>query len=1020
MTATAAQGCDTCNKSSLSLLLLRPSPIALRDKLAPVGSSAVESDEAVMSGLLPQRLPTESRFVLRLLRAGYVHVYIPAPPPGVKNWLVFRVTSDADLVPEGNAYFGAPDTSIACKRTDKHNVMGMKLLNIPQAHRISDLWIAYSANLWNDTLRHRNKANPRAMQQVSLGGGSNNTFQPTVSQLRSKVLEAALTRSSIGVDYRFISVADRVENLAEQLTRAAACHPKTKGKELALVLRDPAAIATELNTLRLRRHELAGLEVKKPEYEHELKSSEALMTLKEVILDGNLVQAQERRAKEEPIVSKQKFDAMPKFDPYSNTDVPRRWEPLEDTKENREKYGVGMGRVVSPGREKQLREEAEEAARVTWAKMEKDYYDESARVEWLASFEKMMKDKHYDPVARYEADWWSARQDSEFCNYFALHFDENDPNEPKQRHSPGAVYAAEVSRALTPAPFCDGMPLTGYLDELSRSPTQPDALMWRALVCNQAAVLPQLAAVADTDLSVASAFVKPKEELHKKVGQEQDLVAYLKEDRYDKVFDLGKGLITLSAEAKNPNAIQKAIVKYSWLSRGLGDIVGAFGLPIANSFVAAAALLATVRGVQASPATQALIQRAFNRALSSQLGQRMVDQALKTLMAGTRLNVPVLISVEYPVHMADHRLAQMRGGFSRQQVENARSSGNTVTVHLLIDSEDLAKYAGDVDDAIVQGAGKVTLPANAPGVLLQPPPGSGRLPVSLSRTQFERAWHRRNELLKLARAAASNALVIDGQRMASTVDGRLALGTVAIAAAGFGKSVCSLSNVKPGEERDWLGFMDASAGLIAAGFELVGFAMTKRLEAAGGIAADSSKLAGMRAIGSFLGAVGGVLGGISAMKKADKAKQAGQSDVMRLYVGSAVMFYGTAVTGTMSVAGAVAETLLKAQARGALSNFFVRRIGQQALQGIATRVGVGGVLALAGVSIPGLGWILLGVGIGFEVFAVMRTPTPLQVWVSRTRFGKSRGTDSESKKFDDWKAEHQALKKLFEPEEKTC
>lgn len=95
---TTTQGCNTCNKSTLSLLLLRPSPVAKMRELTLPGAEAVASDAAVMAGLLPARLPTESRFALRLLRAGYVHVYIPIPPAGVKNWLVYRVTEQADLV----------------------------------------------------------------------------------------------------------------------------------------------------------------------------------------------------------------------------------------------------------------------------------------------------------------------------------------------------------------------------------------------------------------------------------------------------------------------------------------------------------------------------------------------------------------------------------------------------------------------------------------------------------------------------------------------------------------------------------------------------------------------------------------------------------------------------------------------------------------------------------------------------------------------------------------------------------
>ncbi|MDB5773233.1 MAG: hypothetical protein JWM42_3607, partial [Burkholderia sp.] len=329
--------CETCNKSTLSLLLLRPSPIAKRGALVPPGSAAVASDEIAMAGLLPERLPTESRFALRLLRDGYVHVYIASPPPGVKNWLVYRVTDTADLVPDWHPSFKKP---VACK-DDKHNQAGMKLLNIPQAHKINELWIAYSANLWNATLRAKNQANSKAMKHVSLDGRSANTFQPTTENLKSKVLECALGKLSVNgaIDHEFPfhSMAQRVEDLADNLKKAAACHPKTKGKELAVVLSDPVGIASELNALRLRRHELVKDELAKPEIAHPFKSSNALMGLKKIMLDANHLKSYETVS---PVMNRGEFENVMRVKPNPR-DWPAdtRWEPIEPTRENIARFG---------------------------------------------------------------------------------------------------------------------------------------------------------------------------------------------------------------------------------------------------------------------------------------------------------------------------------------------------------------------------------------------------------------------------------------------------------------------------------------------------------------------------------------------------------------------------------------------------------------------------------------------------------------------------------------------------------
>ena len=88
--------------------------------------------------------------------------------------------------------------------------------------------------------------------------------------------------------FAFVSLAAQVDSLADNLRRAAACHPKTKGLELAVVLRDPVGVAAELNALRLRRHELARVEIEKPENAQPLNSSNALLGLKKSVLDVNL------------------------------------------------------------------------------------------------------------------------------------------------------------------------------------------------------------------------------------------------------------------------------------------------------------------------------------------------------------------------------------------------------------------------------------------------------------------------------------------------------------------------------------------------------------------------------------------------------------------------------------------------------------------------------------------------------------------------------------------------------------
>ena len=102
----AQAGCDVCNKSSLSLLLVRPSPVATNSDLYPLGSDSATADSALVTRIIPAGL-TESRPVLRLLRAGYVHLFIPK----TNQWRTWRVTEDTDIIEESNEHFSKPSAN---------------------------------------------------------------------------------------------------------------------------------------------------------------------------------------------------------------------------------------------------------------------------------------------------------------------------------------------------------------------------------------------------------------------------------------------------------------------------------------------------------------------------------------------------------------------------------------------------------------------------------------------------------------------------------------------------------------------------------------------------------------------------------------------------------------------------------------------------------------------------------------------------------------------------------------------
>jgi len=211
------------------------------------------------------------------------------------------------------------------------------------------------------------------------------------------------------------------------------------------------------------------------------------------------------------------------------------WEPLESNRDNTARYGLGMGRVTFPDHDERAVAWARQQTEATWATMTR-YFNESARTDWLKKLASEMKAKHDEPLARFEADWWAARQDALFNDCFGLHFDETDPNKPLgEPLCTGLVYTREVAHATTPAPLTQSKVLKDYLAEMEKDASDPSAVMLRAMVANQAELLPKLQAVLAIEPGLA--------------------LKHLHEKRNDKLYDLGAGMLLGAHGASNPTAV---------------------------------------------------------------------------------------------------------------------------------------------------------------------------------------------------------------------------------------------------------------------------------------------------------------------------------------------------------------------------------------------------------------------------------------------------------------------------------
>lgn len=938
---TSTQHCDKCHKSALSLLVLRPSPVSDAVGMAPAGTTAIKSDAALMQGLLPSRPPTESRFVARLLREGYLHVYVHSQPADVPSWQVYRITEDADLIPESSSFFEAKTACVRCINAN-HNPMGQKLLTIARAHKVTEVWLAYSANLWSDSLRLQNAANPQAMQRILLKGGNANTFSPTEENLKLKVLECGLARwevESTGIEqFKFTSLCAHASFLAADLTRAATNHPKTAGRELAVVLRDPVGIAAELNAIRIRRHGLFLKEIAKPEIAHPLNSSKTVLGMRASLVDLNALASFDKVSplRTEDNFSKEDFPSGAEWHPLSKEEKAVRASGVSDSTKMRDyrafRRGVDMGRIIYEDQEIREAEWIKQQTAAMWAKLER-YYDEDSRVAWQENFDAQMALRHFAPLEKYEIDWRAAADDAQTLEYFTTHFDPNDPNDPLKHHSPGETYAKESGHINEPAPYTKAKALDMYLTMLDKDISDASAILLRALVCNQ------------------SSFFS---EFHKQLTRDPG-----DDGMRDKTFDFLKDIDTLK--------------KYSWYRDGI-------------AFFGVGQLTALTAALFAAAGRSDLVQWAGGRVQRLWAIQQAIEHVRTAAVhggaKGIAPKVTVLISKKVCAAAALAILRSPSGaaaGVTRTQVKNRTRNGQKILLTVLTDTDALRDAGGSTYDV----AGRAT-----PGAVKMGAMAAAGLESAMSEEKFLELYRAEASKMTIAVGAIRRSLASPAGRGISaitmTLDGKLALGTIAVQMIGIYNSLNSIKNARDAQRirAAWFGMFDSAAGLLGGLLQMCAVAVeaTILLQAGAAAAEKSRYLALLRFGASITGAAGGALNAVALWINHKEEKNLANNDAAKLYALSSVMFMGTSLTASLLGAGGLARRAVA----GGTTNVIARALAARGANMVLVTVGA------TALSSTGVGFVLLGIGIAAQIGAIALTPDEIERWLSRSYFGKDR------------------------------
>lgn len=1007
-TNTKTQGCNACNKSSLSLLLLRPSPVPSDSELALPGSQHLQDPGALIQNIAPKRAQPQSKAVLRLLRPGFVHVYVPHPPAGVRwpsppqdmpilhpakgetgKWLHFRVSDSADLIPQNHPTFAQQPYPPRCS-TDGHNKMGARLLTIPDAHLFvgasAEIWVAFSPNPWNATLRKQNRANPAAMQKVMLGGGLNaHSFVPTAQALKDKVLEfSCVPVKGPKVGYRapvypLNAMLDQHEAMAAEMAKACAKRPETAGKAVAVVVSDPVGFAAELNAARLQRHDIAvdayKAKMALPDNAWAVSSYNAYLLLKKLVDDAAYAKALDKHA---PLMKQRDFASMrgtSTFSPWRATEgaaltLQGEWIPLDEHSPKADLTGDVLGRVWHRRSLALAAEEGKSENDEVWADLA-DEFNEKRYAKWKDGIDAWYKQAHTDPLAICEQDWWLACTDASFRNVFALHFDANEAPSVSDSDFGGVRYAREAGQAMVPEPRTKGPALNGYLDQLMASPSEPTAILLRSLQANQQHFLDRLSASAI-------------DQVHK--------------NRSDKIFDFGAGMLL------DERAGAVAASRFKWFNAVTGNALGGYALAALAALDAADALAAAA-GVAAATALQRKI-----RLTNLQIVQQAKDLALQSILQSKVLDRPLVITKTYPVR--EGTLLLTRGGYCSRVQARKSASGATMEISLHTTTQEMQRFMGDMDTALYEGAGRVDVKGAAkPAAVLAAPTAAGA--IVLDEVKFSQLYgatvSRASQTLGLTKRGIEKLSESTFGGVLGALEGRLAVGVILLNGKGVVDTLTSSAEKAKAAGEDWaslwryletddfLGLVDGTSSIMAATTQMYEIGRKLVLERSLGAQVTETYLKhsaatyGLRVFSSLLGVFAGVAQGVLSLRKSADASAQGHLFISELYFYSGLTFFGTVAISLGQGIGAVGEGILAKTVKDGL----LRTVGAR--------------LALIGRFTPPMaGLALLALAVAFEGAAIALTPSRVEDWIAKSKFGKKA-------KFANWEEESVALKALFEP-----
>jgi hypothetical protein len=431
--------------------------------------------------------------------------------------------------------------------------------------------------------------------------------------------------------------------------------------------------------------------------------------------------------------------------------------------------------------------------------------------------------------------------------------------------------------------------------------------------------------------------------------------------------------------------------KYSWM----GDALSLCSVNLIAALTAAA-LSATLNNLSSAQIQKIQHMWGFRQSLDF-LSDAMINGAKNNRAPKMAVLITMEVSAQEAIDMhATRSAAGLNPGVTEASLHAKLAAGERVTLTLLTDTDALASVDHDpMKAAKSANVGKLKMDT-ATAHVLSANTGRARV-IELSRyvqvaahsaTRTTKAINALQRILDQPMGKGAKAVFID-------LEGCLAIGTMAVQTLGMYYGYQAWKSASPDKKGAAItGIMDSFSGFIGGTFQMMALGGRVYVESKIALCPGAASNAGAQAVAKSIpllilkvvSNVAGIAGGYFSLASAIKSTQESLDEkkndltVAYFYGASAVAFAGTMIAGGASIVGQVAAF---AVARGVVGVI---------VEGAAARLGATGIgMGLgATISVSGVGLFLLIAGVSLQVAAIMLTPTELQRWISRSRFGKDK------------------------------